>query len=593
MKISACVIAKNEENNIAACLASLQLIADEIIMVDTGSTDRTIEIAKQFHAEVYSYLWQDDFSAAKNFALDKAKGDWIIFLDADEYFTPETIGNVRDVIAKHASECDGYLVKMINIDVDDEENKPLDSFFATRIFKNVKELRFWGKVHEELRFSNGRRKALYQVDETEIVLYHTGYSQKRKRLKCQRNLKLLLEELKENPQNVNLYRYLADVYYGLEDYENAVKYAKFDIETGKKELSYASRSYRIISQALLQMHAPLSEQELYICKAIEAFPELPDFYVEYALLKYNSQDYDAAYTLLTKAVDLHEKYHEIETSLFLKKLPITYLMFGLLYQRKNDFSKAIDYYQKTLTLDKYYPEAFIALFGLLQNQEVDFIVGTLNELYDCKNKRDVEFLVAQIGAINKNKVYFYYNNKLNLLEKGAEEEVYAYEQLRQTMFLTLALLLLGNNNKVKQAETVLPSTYQHIIYRYMKMSDVKLTEVDFEVYKNILLELLLTTEKNVIGEYALLSQDFNEEKILEIARTLQEKSFFLQALSLYEFIFNMKGQSDLANTYYQAGFCAYQIRDYARTAKYFEQAIQHGYQENDLKEFLAWSVEKS
>jgi glycosyltransferase involved in cell wall biosynthesis len=592
MKLSACVITKNEEDNLAICLESVQKIADEIIVVDTGSTDHTIAIAKQFKAIVYSYIWQDDFAATKNFAIEKATGDWIIFLDADEYFAPEIVGNVKDVVVKHAKECDAYLLKMINIDVDDND-KQLDNFFATRIFKNSKELRFFGKVHEELRFVNGKRKALYQVDEKEIVLYHTGYSTKRMQQKCKRNLKILLEELKENPKNINLYRYLADVYHGLQEYENAVKYAKLDIETGKKEISYASRSYRIVNHSLVQINAPKSEIEEYLIKSIEAFPKLPDFYVEYALFNYNSQKYEVAFTLLTKAVTLHENYHDIETSLFRMKIPITYLMFGLLYQQKNDFSQAIDYYEKTLKLDLYYPEAFTALFQLIQQQEAVFVIAFLNNLYDCKNKKDLEFLVNQIGFIKKDKVYFYYYNKLNLLRKGAEKEVYTYEQLRQIIFLTLSLLLTGDQNKVKQVEAVLPVNYQTIIYRYMKMSDAKLTEADFEVYKNILLELFLTNEGTVLSNYVALSRDFSQEKILEIAQIIQEKNYFLQAFVLYEFILNSKEEISLVNVYYQAGFCAYKMRDYVHVVKYFEQALKLGYQENDLKEILAWSVEKS
>ena len=86
MKISACVITKNEEKNIARCINSYKDIVDEIILVDTGSTDNTVEIAKSLGAKIYYYEWQNDFSAAKNYALSMAKGDWIIFLDADEFF---------------------------------------------------------------------------------------------------------------------------------------------------------------------------------------------------------------------------------------------------------------------------------------------------------------------------------------------------------------------------------------------------------------------------------------------------------------------------------------------------------------------------
>ena len=95
MKISACVIAKNEERNLPRWLASMRVFVDEMIVVDTGSTDATVEIARAGGAEVYHFDWINDFAAAKNFALDRASGDWVVFTDADEYFTDETASRVH------------------------------------------------------------------------------------------------------------------------------------------------------------------------------------------------------------------------------------------------------------------------------------------------------------------------------------------------------------------------------------------------------------------------------------------------------------------------------------------------------------------
>ena len=83
-KISACYIVKNEENNLSRSLESIKKVADEIIIVDTGSEDRTIEIAESYGAKVIKTLWEDDFSKPRNLAIEEATGDWIIFLDADE-----------------------------------------------------------------------------------------------------------------------------------------------------------------------------------------------------------------------------------------------------------------------------------------------------------------------------------------------------------------------------------------------------------------------------------------------------------------------------------------------------------------------------
>ena len=89
VKISQCMIVKDEEQNIVRALSWGKGIVSEQIVVDTGSTDRTVEIARQMGARVYQIPWTNDFSAAKNYAIGKASGDWIAFLDADEYFTEE------------------------------------------------------------------------------------------------------------------------------------------------------------------------------------------------------------------------------------------------------------------------------------------------------------------------------------------------------------------------------------------------------------------------------------------------------------------------------------------------------------------------
>ena len=88
--ISACVIAKNEAAVIGRCINSVKRIADEIILVDTGSTDDTVRIAEGLGARVFFREWDNDFSAAKNHALNQVRGDWVIFLDADEYFVEDS-----------------------------------------------------------------------------------------------------------------------------------------------------------------------------------------------------------------------------------------------------------------------------------------------------------------------------------------------------------------------------------------------------------------------------------------------------------------------------------------------------------------------
>ena len=105
--ISQCMIVKNEEKNIRRALSWGKDIMCEQIVVDTGSSDRTVEIAREMGAKIFSFPWINDFAAAKNFAIDQAKGDWIAFLDADESFTPEDAAKIPEILEYVGDDVDG------------------------------------------------------------------------------------------------------------------------------------------------------------------------------------------------------------------------------------------------------------------------------------------------------------------------------------------------------------------------------------------------------------------------------------------------------------------------------------------------------
>ena len=185
LKISACYIVKNEAENLVKSIKSLKNQVNEIVVVDTGSTDNTIAVARKLGAKVYSFPWQDDFSKARNFALSKAKGDWLVLLDADEYFTAKTAGNIRQVI-RQAQQADAFLVRLVNYNVDKAEVQ--DYFYQLRIVRNQQGLHYEGKIHEELKLSGDNSMKLAQVPANMLEIYHTGYATSVSKQKIKRNL---------------------------------------------------------------------------------------------------------------------------------------------------------------------------------------------------------------------------------------------------------------------------------------------------------------------------------------------------------------------------------------------------------------------
>jgi GT2 family glycosyltransferase/glycosyltransferase involved in cell wall biosynthesis/tetratricopeptide (TPR) repeat protein len=200
-RISVCLIAKNEEKFLGQCLKSVRALASQIIVVDTGSTDRTVEIAKQLGAEVYSFPWCDDFSAARNAALEHATGDWVLILDGDEELT----SNQEEIIARElkAATVLGYRLPII-----DKGREQDGCSYVPRLFRNAPGLFFVGRIHEQVFSSIQVRCQQWGLKHQlgKASLLHHGYTNEImvSRNKIERNLRLLERAVEEMPDEPNL-----------------------------------------------------------------------------------------------------------------------------------------------------------------------------------------------------------------------------------------------------------------------------------------------------------------------------------------------------------------------------------------------------
>lgn len=140
MNISLCMIVLNEEIALPLCLSSVKDVVQEIVVLDTGSSDRTVEIAKLFGAKVYYFEWCNDFSAARNQALKYVTGDWILVLDADETLTPEIIPDLQQAIKR-----DRYLV--INLLREEVGAAQSPYSMVSRLFRRHPDIRFSRPYH--------------------------------------------------------------------------------------------------------------------------------------------------------------------------------------------------------------------------------------------------------------------------------------------------------------------------------------------------------------------------------------------------------------------------------------------------------------
>lgn len=196
--LSLCMIVKNEAENLPRCLASVRGVVDEIVVVDTGSTDDTVAVAERFGARVFPYAWNDDFSAARNEAVRHARGEWILALDADEALTREARRKLRALLADER-----YAAYLLNIrsPLKDARGQAAVINAWPRLFRNRPEIRYQGRVHEQISPSIARMGGM--VAATDLVIDHLGYHQDftDQKAKQERNLALLRKQLAGHPDD--------------------------------------------------------------------------------------------------------------------------------------------------------------------------------------------------------------------------------------------------------------------------------------------------------------------------------------------------------------------------------------------------------
>lgn len=172
-KLSLCAIVKNEEASLPQCLESVKNVVDEMIVMDTGSTDKTIEIAQKFGAKVIRYVWQNDFSAARNEALNYVSGEWVLVLDADEVLTPEIVPQMQQAMEDKNT----IVINLIRHEIGAIQS-PYS--LVSRLFRNHTEVKFTRPYHSIV---DDRVAQLLQkephwkvVDLTSIAILHYGYT---------------------------------------------------------------------------------------------------------------------------------------------------------------------------------------------------------------------------------------------------------------------------------------------------------------------------------------------------------------------------------------------------------------------------------
>ncbi|AIQ55152.1 glycosyltransferase [Paenibacillus sp. FSL R7-0331] len=607
MTISLCVICKNEEHNITRCLEGVREAVDEMIVVDTGSTDNTVAMARELGAKVYYYEWDNNFANARNYALKQAKNDWIIFLDADEYFLPEHAKLIAEMIGRLRAQrnlTDAIMMRHISID-EGRGGVVVETNRLVRAFRKST-LEYERPIHESLTKKTGKIHLLDATD-SKAVVYHTGYTLEWMKHKAQRNLELLLKDEQDGTGDELTQLYLSDSYMGLGQLEKALDYGIRYIDKGRVVYGFNAKPYSNVIRCLISLG---KKHELiidWIERAIERFPGHPDFVWLKGLQFLREQRYSTALGYLLEADQLKDNYDGSESVRITFSLAEIYNNIAAIYVLMHDHLTALEYYVKSLKIKKYEVNAFDGLFTITKPYPREELIALLNSIYGHADE-DLTFLINRFCELREGQLLLYYAKRSEWIQRhksegqipyyilylnGKYEEAYhmldkstmdtAPDDVVQVYMVVNAMLSLSEDIIAMALRRVAPS-FQRILGVYAGVSKQLFTE-DTHSLIAIFSEIARVCSDEQLQAVFMIEQMIEVDLSQQMAAILVQRRRYKLALHY----FNSVQQPLDGEAWFQRGICYYNEGLYTHALQAFDQAKLKGIDDNRVEEYITWT----
>lgn len=334
LPISICMIAKNEEQNVHKCLTPLKKLGLELVVVDTGSTDRTKSLVGEYTDSLYDYEWCDDFSAARNYSISKAAHDWILVVDFDEYLQSADIQKLISYTNMDPKEI-GTITRINPCSLLSGQESVMTEQVAR--FFNRKYSHYRGIIHEQVFPIDDSDPVYFPVD---LSFYHHGYEDEKSLTeKAKRNLALLLTASKECPDDPYLLFQTGKCYQVLKDYAAACQYfdcgLSYDIDPS---LTYVQEMIESYGYCLLEKKE--YEAALGLVNVYDVFSHQTDFVFLMGLIYMNNALFEQAVKEFEKAASMKPGKTEGINS-YMPNYNI-----GVIYECTGQIKKAINYYRR-------------------------------------------------------------------------------------------------------------------------------------------------------------------------------------------------------------------------------------------------------
>jgi glycosyltransferase involved in cell wall biosynthesis len=337
------MIVKNEENSLETCLDAISSYMDEIIIVDTGSTDKTKEIALKYSDKVYDYQWGNDFAAARNFSISKAANEYILVLDSDETVISMNMAEVKQLMTNFPCKI-GRILRSNEYSRENNHYKYIERvnrLFSRKIYK------YEGIIHEQLVYIDDNQESASDTYNIPITVHHSGYegNLNHRKQKTQRNISLLKIALESRPNDPYLQYQLGKSYYMQEDYLSACDYFRLALSCDlNPRLEYVQDMVESYGYSLI--NSGQYESAMQLLNVYDEFAVTADFVFMIALVLMNNGQFENAITEFENATRM---------SVYKMEGVNTYLAFyniGAIHECLGNIQSAVEYYGKCIDYDQ-------------------------------------------------------------------------------------------------------------------------------------------------------------------------------------------------------------------------------------------------
>lgn len=538
--ISACAIMKNEISHVEAWLNNVRVFAQEIIVVDTGSTDGTNEfLAKQFDVKLISYEWQHDFAQAKNVALQEATGDWLVFTDADEcFYHPKNIIEYLRQLDKQYADMDVIFCPIDNIDADNN-NEIINSDVVPRIIRNHVGIKYMGAVHEQL--TNGRepwQDVKYVVADRQLAIRHTGYSTKVIPFKYQRNYEILQQVMGKSHKPEMYYGFLSESLLGLEKYQEALEYAILAMESPYQPTIQKERFAQVAIESMDKLGLAISDifsmqQAEKICQTI---------------LKRNKWHVGTLCQWLDmNLLEIDENEHQDKIQNIIQSL-------HNIYGEK--------------------PQDIQQLIALLEQNGYIYLAKEFSYYMNMEKENNLEEVYQLL-----------YQKNFDQLEKKILPRMAENIQL---LFVALLGCNYSSGSWYQEKLQLLPQAQQVLVQLYH--GQVQNVALEPDEYITMLDGIILYGSQEMLLKYLQLAQGMPGSKLKKIGHQLVVREYYSEAL---EILVQIQAE-DVAVTedfWFDCGICLYYLHDYSNALAALEAAANMGNSSKELDTYITWCKE--